>query len=257
MTKAHNNVHSSELVPAPQRRRRCAGQHSQQWVASKEAHRRSSAPGTAPRRRTRRGCPRCCASNGTAPPRAPAGPGPSQTGGRSRSGRWRLWSRRSAGCRSGGRRGRRCGRRATRRRWCARTSTAPLATSTGRGNCTPRGRECVTTETRPLDRLGRSWKPHAAVSVGYSRGAASRPAWPARRIRAGQHHKLTAGSITDSHSAQTKAHARNKVSVCYNEAPALSPARLARGLMGAYNERPRGDSKLPPYSVTASYRHTR
>ena len=31
----------------------------------------------------------------------------------------------------------------------------------------------------------------------------------------------------------------------------FSTARLARGLIGAYNERPHGDSTVPPYSVTA------
>ena len=31
----------------------------------------------------------------------------------------------------------------------------------------------------------------------------------------------------------------------------LSTARLARGSAGAYNERPHGDSQVPPYSVQA------
>ena len=39
--------------------------------------------------------------------------------------------------------------------------------------------------------------------------------------------------------------------MCYNKDVAASPARLARGLIGAYNERPHGDSKVPPYSVKA------
>ena len=39
--------------------------------------------------------------------------------------------------------------------------------------------------------------------------------------------------------------------VCYNKDAAVSPARLARGLVSAYNERPHGDSKVPPYSVKA------
>ena len=40
-------------------------------------------------------------------------------------------------------------------------------------------------------------------------------------------------------------------SVCYNKDAAVSPARLVRGLIGAYNERPHGDSTVPPYSVKA------
>ena len=39
--------------------------------------------------------------------------------------------------------------------------------------------------------------------------------------------------------------------VCYNKDRAVSPARLVRGLIGAHNERPHGDSKVPPYSVKA------
>ena len=31
----------------------------------------------------------------------------------------------------------------------------------------------------------------------------------------------------------------------------FSTGRLARGLVGAYNDRPHGDSKVPPYSVKA------
>ena len=42
-----------------------------------------------------------------------------------------------------------------------------------------------------------------------------------------------------------------KGSVCYNKDRAVSPARLVRGLIGAHNERPHGDSKVPPYSVKA------
>ena len=38
---------------------------------------------------------------------------------------------------------------------------------------------------------------------------------------------------------------------CYNNDAAVSPARLVRGLIGAHNERPHGDSKVPPYSVKA------
>ena len=40
----------------------------------------------------------------------------------------------------------------------------------------------------------------------------------------------------------------------YNKDAAGSPARLARGLIGAYNERPHGDSKVSPYSVKARIR---
>ena len=39
--------------------------------------------------------------------------------------------------------------------------------------------------------------------------------------------------------------------MCYNKDRAVSPARLVRGLIGAHNERPHGDSKVPPYSVKA------
>ena len=42
--------------------------------------------------------------------------------------------------------------------------------------------------------------------------------------------------------------------LCYNKDAAVSPARLVRGLIGAYNERPHGDSKAPPYSVKARIR---
>ena len=42
------------------------------------------------------------------------------------------------------------------------------------------------------------------------------------------------------------------ISMCVcNRDAAVSPARLARGLIGAHNERPHGDSKVPPYSVKA------
>ena len=40
-------------------------------------------------------------------------------------------------------------------------------------------------------------------------------------------------------------------SMCYNKDRAVSPARLVRGLIGAHNGRPHGDSKVPPYSVKA------
>ena len=42
--------------------------------------------------------------------------------------------------------------------------------------------------------------------------------------------------------------------VCYNKDAAVSPAELARGLIGAYNERPHGDGKVPPYLVKARIR---
>ena len=44
---------------------------------------------------------------------------------------------------------------------------------------------------------------------------------------------------------------KTRLAVCYNKDRAVSPARLVRGLIGAHNERPHGDSKVPPYSVKA------